>query len=298
MNPKHIDHSFVHVNLLILSFVDLFFFFLKCITRDDGNTTLTRLFLKIYPYCVIWGIGTALGELPPYLTSYYASKTKLCDDDYEEFEKDIKEGRRDIITYMKIWMIDFIKKHGSISVFLLSSWPNVMFDLCGICCGHFLMPFQNFFVPLILGKAFVKTFFQAFFLIFIFSNNYKEAQFRMLRKVFLYLPLHKISSSFDPAAIENYIDEKISFLKYGQKTKHKMNYMFLFNVFFFVVIILFFISCINQIAQKYQKVTNGKKKKKINKNNNNNIFVLVRSLVNELICECIYLSLVQCTINR
>ncbi|SCP05904.1 conserved Plasmodium protein, unknown function [Plasmodium ovale] len=227
--------------------------YFECITKNDGNITLSGLFMKIYPYCLVWGIGTALGELPPYLTSYYASKTKLNDDDYEEFEKDIKEGKNNIVTSMKRWMINFIKKHGSISVFLLSCWPNVMFDLCGICCGHFLMPFGNFFVPLVLGKAFVKTIFQTLFLIFIFSNNYKGMQLKMLQRILSFLPIHRFYKDLDPAALENYIDEKISVLKYGKKSKSKMDFMFLFNIFFFVVIIIFFISCINQIAQKYQK---------------------------------------------
>ncbi|CRG94572.1 conserved Plasmodium membrane protein, unknown function [Plasmodium gallinaceum] len=228
--------------------------YFECLGRDDGNITLSRLFFKIYPYCFIWGLGTALGELPPYLTSYYASKTKLSDDDYEEFEKDIKEGKKNIITSMKIWMINFIKKYGAISVFLLSCWPNVMFDLCGICCGHFLMPFEKFFIPLVLGKAVVKTIFQCFFLIFLFSNNYKDLQLKILQKCFSFLPIHIFSKNLrDVSFLEKYIDEKISILKYGKKSKSKTNFMFLFNIFFFLVIIIFFISCINQIAQKHQK---------------------------------------------
>ncbi|CRH01549.1 conserved Plasmodium membrane protein, unknown function [Plasmodium relictum] len=185
--------------------------YFECLGRDDGNITLSGLFFKIYPYCFIWGLGTALGELPPYLTSYYASKSKLSDDDYEEFEKDIKEGKKNIITSMKIWMIDFIKKYGAISVFLLSCWPNVMFDLCGICCGHFLMPFEKFFIPLVLGKAVVKTIFQCFFLIFLFSNNYKDLQLKILQKLFSFLPFHSFSKNLrDVSFLEKYIDEKIS----------------------------------------------------------------------------------------
>ncbi|SCO94195.1 conserved Plasmodium protein, unknown function [Plasmodium malariae] len=225
----------------------------ECKSRNDGNITLSRLFFKVYPYCFIWGMGTAFGELPPYLTSYYASKSKLYDDDYENFEKDIIEGKQNMITSMKIWMINFIKKHGSLSVFLLSCWPNVMFDLCGICCGHFLMPFRTFFIPLILGKGIVKTLAQSLFLIFVFSNKYRGMQIKILQKVISLFPLLGLSNNFDPSYIENFLDEKISILKYGKKSNSKMNFMFLFNIFFFVVIIYFFISCINQIAQKYQK---------------------------------------------
>ncbi|SOV83810.1 conserved Plasmodium membrane protein, unknown function [Plasmodium sp. gorilla clade G3] len=228
--------------------------YFECLGTNDGDITFSRLFFKIYPYCLIWGIGTALGELPPYLTSYYAAKSKLSDEEFEEFQKDIKEGKKNIITAMKIWMLDFIKKYGSISVFLLSCWPNVMFDLCGICCGHFLMPFQNFFIPLIVGKAIVKTIIQSFFLIFVFSNNYKEMQLKIIQKCLSILPLHLFSENLsDESFLENYIDEKISILKHGTKSSSKLNFMFLFNIFFCVLLIVFFISCINQIAQKYQK---------------------------------------------
>ncbi|KEG04448.1 conserved Plasmodium protein, unknown function [Plasmodium vinckei vinckei] len=237
--------------------------YFECLSKGDGNITLFKLFMKIYPYCFIWGVGTALGELPPYMTSFYASKAKLYDDDYEEFEKDIKEGKRNIVTAMKKWMIDFIKKYGSISVFLLSCWPNIMFDLCGICCGHFLMPFKNFFIPLVLGKAVVKTIFQAFFLIFIFSNNYKGMQLAILKKMLSILPLHYLFPNLNMANIESFIDENISILKHGKKTQSKMSFMFLFNIFFFLVIIFFFISCINQIAQKYQKNLDEKELKKL-----------------------------------
>ena len=34
--------------------------------------------------------------------------------------------------------------------------PNPLFDLAGITCGHFLVPFWTFFGATILGKAVVK----------------------------------------------------------------------------------------------------------------------------------------------
>ena len=40
---------------------------------------------------------------------------------------------------------------------LLSAVPNMAFDLCGMCCGHFLMPFRTFFSAILLGKAGVKA---------------------------------------------------------------------------------------------------------------------------------------------
>ena len=34
--------------------------------------------------------------------------------------------------------------------------PNPLFDLAGITCGHFLVPFWTFFGATIIGKAVIK----------------------------------------------------------------------------------------------------------------------------------------------
>ena len=49
------------------------------------------------------------------------------------------------------------RRHGFWGIFLLAAWPNALFDLCGICCGHFLMPFWQFFGATLAGKAIVKA---------------------------------------------------------------------------------------------------------------------------------------------
>lgn len=48
-------------------------------------------------------------------------------------------------------------RHGFWGIFLLAAWPNALFDLCGICCGHFLMPFWEFIGATMAGKALVKA---------------------------------------------------------------------------------------------------------------------------------------------
>ena len=48
-------------------------------------------------------------------------------------------------------------RHGFWGIFLLAAWPNALFDLCGICCGHFLMPFWEFIGATMAGKALVKV---------------------------------------------------------------------------------------------------------------------------------------------
>ena len=41
--------------------------------------------------------------------------------------------------------------------------PNPLFDLAGITCGHFLIPFWTFFGATVIGKALIKMHIQARF---------------------------------------------------------------------------------------------------------------------------------------
>merc|ERR1712241_447294 len=120
--------------------------------------------------CVLWGIGTAVGELPPYLVSKAARQGGKKDSEYEA---EMEEARKssDAFSRMKIWTIDFTQKHGFVGVFLLASWPNAAFDMCGMCCGYVLMPFWTFFIACCLGKGVVKVNLQAFFFVNLFGSR-------------------------------------------------------------------------------------------------------------------------------
>ena len=49
--------------------------------------------------------------------------------------------------------------------------PNPLFDLAGITCGHFLVPFWTFFGATVIGKAVIKMHIQKFFVIMAFNEN-------------------------------------------------------------------------------------------------------------------------------
>lgn len=48
-------------------------------------------------------------------------------------------------------------RYDFIGILLMAAYPNALFDLCGICCGHFRMPFWKFFGATFLGKAVIKV---------------------------------------------------------------------------------------------------------------------------------------------
>lgn len=126
---------------------------------------LLQYFLKVIPACVLWGAGTAIGEIPPYALSRAAALRGQRNQELEE------PASYDIVTYTKKWMLHTIKKHGFWAVLLLAAYPNMAFDLCGMACGQFAMPFWIFFSATFIGKALIKVNLQAVFFIYLFSGD-------------------------------------------------------------------------------------------------------------------------------
>eukprot|EP00733_Pompholyxophrys_punicea_P001293 Pompholyxophrys_punicea_v1_NODE_600_length_1613_cov_2.271502.p1 type:complete len:362 gc:universal NODE_600_length_1613_cov_2.271502:1414-329(-) len=101
--------------------------------EPDGSGGFWNIFWKVFPACFLWGVGTALGEIPPYAVSRAARLAGEVDEEFEEITQSTSQWN--ILNRMKIWMIEFLQSHGFWGVFLMSAWPNMAFDLCGICCG-------------------------------------------------------------------------------------------------------------------------------------------------------------------
>ena len=168
-----------------------------------------QVFVQALPSSIIWGIGTAIGEIPPYLLSYQASKAgKENIEHYRELaELERKSSRKyqnaqsvftkafatvEILVHkMKQWMLHFIEKRGFWGIFLLAAYPNAAFDLCGICCGHFLMPFWEFFGATVLGKGVVKVAGQTAFFVALFRKNTRESILEWLET-----SIHKVLYAF------------------------------------------------------------------------------------------------------
>lgn len=133
--------------------------------------TYGNLFCKLIWCGVLWGGGTAAGEIPPYFVSYTAAKLgKKSNEELDELELS-----NDVMTQMKRSMIAILQRFGFWGVFVLSAWPNAAFDLCGICCGHFLMPFWTFFGGCFAGKALVKAPGQVAFWLAVFGSSTRMA---------------------------------------------------------------------------------------------------------------------------
>ena len=131
------------------------------VNSKDSDVSTFALWQKISLECFLWGLGTAIGEIPPYALCYSARAVGKKNKDFEEaFTNQAEDNKSKFSRYMGSWlewMLKLVERHGLIAVVLLSAWPNAAFDMCGMACGHFLMPFWTFFSGLVLGKAFIKV---------------------------------------------------------------------------------------------------------------------------------------------
>ncbi|KAJ6653705.1 hypothetical protein lerEdw1_008831 [Lerista edwardsae] len=63
---------------------------------------------------------------------------------------------RDFATRAKLAVQNLVQKVGFFGILACASIPNPLFDLAGITCGHFLVPFWTFFGATLIGKAIIK----------------------------------------------------------------------------------------------------------------------------------------------
>ena len=166
-------------------------------TRNDGTLTYFNQLLKVWPAALVWGAGTAIGELPPYFVTRAARAAGRRDD---AFEDELREARAksDIVSRLKVWTIDFTERHGFLGIFLLASWPNAAFDMCGMACGWLQVPFWTFFGATLLGKSLVKTTIQSSVAIILFSNAFFEHVASAMGSIEGFLP---ISLNFTAKAV-------------------------------------------------------------------------------------------------
>ncbi|KAH9682737.1 vacuole membrane protein KMS1 [Citrus sinensis] len=100
-------------------------------SSEGSRVPLSSILPQVQLEAILWGVGTALGELPPYFISRAASISGSRLDAMDEFDDSSTESDGVV--------------------------PNPLFDLAGIMCGQFGVPFWKFFLATLIGKAIIKT---------------------------------------------------------------------------------------------------------------------------------------------
>lgn len=117
----------------------------QCVTYDNYEPSLWEIYFKCFPAVFFWGLGTALGEVPP----YYVARAINNKVQFESYFTKMK-CLLDMVVY-------YIKKYSFLTIMLLASWPNATFDMCGMACGFYRVSISVFLGATIVGKAFIKA---------------------------------------------------------------------------------------------------------------------------------------------
>ncbi|RRT35001.1 hypothetical protein B296_00049066 [Ensete ventricosum] len=72
------------------------------------------------------------------------------------------------------WILTHSQYLNFVTILVLASVPNPLFDLAGIMCGQFGIPFWTFFLATLFGKALIKTHIQTVFMICLCNNQLLE----------------------------------------------------------------------------------------------------------------------------
>ena len=125
------------------------FLFPHIATVAIARGALLPTLVEIMPQTLAWGAGTALGEAPPYFAAQRLVQRVSAPD--------ASSCPARALRALEAWTRRFVERYGARGVFLLSCWPNVAFDVCGIACGASGMPFLTFMGATLAGKALVKS---------------------------------------------------------------------------------------------------------------------------------------------
>ncbi|KAF8401690.1 hypothetical protein HHK36_012636 [Tetracentron sinense] len=121
---------------------------------------LSSILPQVQLEAILWGIGTALGELPPYFISRAALMSGGKLDAMEELNASSTADNGFMANHLKqikCWFLSHSQHLNFFTILVLASVPNPLFDLAGIMCGQFGIPFWKFFVATLIGKAIIKT---------------------------------------------------------------------------------------------------------------------------------------------
>lgn len=182
---------------------------LSCaLSHHSSSVTPSMILLKVLPQSVIWGFGTALGELPPYFIARAAAYAGKGNEEMEELELLSKEdsSQLSLRQWLSLSVYRLLLQTGFLGIFACASIPNPLFDLAGITCGHFMIPFATFFSAVVLGKAFVKTSLQVSFIILLFSRETIQAILSYIKPI----------NPFIHDLIDKTVKEQISNIRSGQ----------------------------------------------------------------------------------
>ncbi|XP_014205339.1 vacuole membrane protein 1 [Copidosoma floridanum] len=230
-----------------------------CPTTVDTNWTvgILNIMKKVRIEAMLWGAGTALGELPPYFMARAArtsgQTSKDQDFDQEELKEleELEELERDkknipLTTRAKLAMKHFVQKAGFLGILACASIPNPLFDLAGLTCGHYLIPFWTFFGATLIGKAIIKMHIQQLAVIIAFNEELLDKAISFL----VYVPV--IGVKFQEP-LKKYLVEQKRKLHDKSSVEGSTTISWLFDKFVMLMVCYFLVTIIHALARNHHR---------------------------------------------
>ncbi|TVU38341.1 hypothetical protein EJB05_11710 [Eragrostis curvula] len=218
----------------------------------------SNILLEVYLEAVLWGIGTTLGELPPYFLSKAASMSGHKIDELEELDASTSEGfLSSTLHQAKRWLMSHSQNLNFTIILLLASVPNPLFDLAGILCGQFGIPFWKFFLATLIGKAVVKVCIQTTLVITLCNNQLLDLVEKRLIWAFGSVPgvvsvLPSLATKLKTAKnkfLSAHVAASASTAVEGKKWN--LSFSLIWNTVVWLMVINFIIQIITSTAQGY-----------------------------------------------
>eukprot|EP00602_Paraphysomonas_sp_CaronLab_P011099 CAMPEP_0185023178 /NCGR_PEP_ID=MMETSP1103-20130426/5863_1 /TAXON_ID=36769 /ORGANISM="Paraphysomonas bandaiensis, Strain Caron Lab Isolate" /LENGTH=571 /DNA_ID=CAMNT_0027555635 /DNA_START=68 /DNA_END=1783 /DNA_ORIENTATION=+ len=242
----------------------------KCIPHGEGEpeapaASFIGVWLLVLLPSFLQATGTAIGEIPPYWMTRAAREAAIEAGDRSEMPEELETNSKySLVNRVKGRMIHFLRTHGFMGVFLMAAWPNFAFDLCGICCGHFLMPFWTFFGATFLGKACVRNTYQTLLMVTLFSERYLEVFIRTLQRL---VPDGLHLDAYIREALEEFQESsqrEIQQQEGGEEVNTHSSHghsalAHAWSILMTVILVYFSLSCVQHFAQFYQAMIDKEK---------------------------------------
>lgn len=215
-------------------------------TNSDLQVTFFNILRKVALESFMWGLGTAIGELPPYLAARLKAKGRNCGGDTLELQ----------IEGWELWLIKFIHKLGFFGIVLFAAIPNPLFDVAGLASGIAQVPFVSFFGATMIGKAIIKVLLQSSFVVYIFHGNNLDLLLAQVQKI-----LSDYFPSLGDLNLQVFLEEQRSAVLRKQVDENPKSSIIsiIFSWLIFMIMILFVISVMRGLANQYKERTSKKK---------------------------------------
>ncbi|XP_024959411.1 vacuole membrane protein KMS1 [Cynara cardunculus var. scolymus] len=220
---------------------------------------LTSILPQVQVEAILWGLGTALGELPPYFISRAASLSGDRIDASEELDASSSQvkGVASNLNQMSRWFLSHAQYLNFFTILVLASVPNPLFDLAGIMCGQFGIPFWKFFLATLVGKAIVKTHIQTVFIISVCNNQLLDWMENELIWMLSFIPglastLPKIIAKLH-AMKAKYMAAPLPVTSNIKVKSWDLSFASVWNSIVWLMLLNFFVKIVNSTAQRYRK---------------------------------------------